>query len=152
MLPTGKDKDKTVDSEEYYQVTDHNGTYYLDAFEKGLESPKDAMSARILHVGSYKFVMLKYRKTDDSFAMIRYQIKDRTLKTYTLSKEATRAFLKKNYPDIKNIEISTCAVKTCMYDPGVSINNFDEKVYKVLTDIPDTEKFWTSSQQWQKMP
>jgi hypothetical protein len=140
---TGKDQDK-------YQVTDHQGTYYLDAFENGNKRPQDDLSARTLHIGNYVFLMVKVRISSTAIGLARYEVEDRKLKLYVLSKDKMRIFLKK-YPGVKNIKVSSGTTNS-IFDTGVTVKKLDEAVHKIISDIPDTKEFWSLSDQWRKVP
>ncbi len=127
-------------SQDYELVTERKGVYYIDEVKKGRKQPEDGMVAKTLYAGKYTFLMLKDPKSDINVGIARYKIKHRTLQFYALSTKAMSIFLKKKYPNVKNIQILKC--KKCFFNGSLVIHTLDKSVYTVLKNIPDTKKFW----------
>ncbi|MFH1157969.1 MAG: hypothetical protein V1721_03680 [Pseudomonadota bacterium] len=119
------------EDKEGYGIVDKGGTYQIDTLDEREKKEKSyvPMTARTLKAGSYTFLMIKESNKKE---VIRYKIEGDVIQKYSLAPEQLSAFLlKEKYPEAKNIVFGE-----------VHIENFDDEVYKILSEIPDTKKFW----------
>lgn len=124
------------------KVSQNGSMYRIDSLDPAERAKKDyqPVDAKTLKAGKYLLLMTKddNKKSGD---LVRYIVKGDTFLEYTLDPKATGAFLKKHYPNAKNIEHPVCK-KKCMFDE-VRVKKFDDEVYKILSGIPDTKEYWT---------
>lgn len=104
---------------------------------------------RTLHAGPYRFVMEKEDK-DISVVMFRYEIRNNSLVLYRDNPEAIEAFLKKSFPENKDIVVKN-------YGEGLNgkythITYFTDDVFRILSQIPNNETYWKESSKYERIP
>ena len=133
-----------------YHMVNKGGTYQIDSLDE--EDKKEEgyapIAARTLKVDGYTFLMAFLKEDDEKVpVLIRYKKKGDIIQQYSLKSKRMSAFLEKNYSKTKNIKKSECEGK-CWYDPGVRIEKFDDEVYKILSEIPNTKEFWHPAERY----
>ncbi len=94
--------------------------------------------AKTLKMGNYTFMMLKETKYKDKISgvLVRYAIKDHNIVVYEFDHAALAEFLKNKYPETE-VFYST---------PGkgsdITMRLFNDETFKILSDIPDTDRYW----------
>lgn len=135
------------------KITYRKGTMVIDSLDPQERRKKGyaPLFARQLKAGRYTYLMASTRQDDgrESSDLVRYHLKDHMLVEYSLSDREMIAFLKRKYPKAKNIGMPACKGE-CLTG-SVRIRVLDDEVFKILSDIPDTDKFWTRSDKWKKI-
>lgn len=142
---------KDPDDKEQYKIRVINraSTLHVDIIDRnGLEDPKGSMRIRNLKLGEYHVMMVKIQDKGDRwkpFSIVRYKLDGKRLYTYSLNAKSIKKFLAKNYPAEKGI-IASCEGK-CAYKDSTRIPRLDANIYKILSSIPDTKKYWELDKQ-----
>jgi hypothetical protein len=134
-------------------ITSNGDIYKIDSpneKERQRENYKPTY-ARTLQVGNYLFFMVGPRQGD----LLRYVVRGNALEIYTLNAHAMGVLLKRDYPDVKNIQIDECAICRTRskhdesYD-DVKIKLLDDEVFALLAKVPDTAAYWTQERRYTK--
>jgi hypothetical protein len=132
------------------EILAENGMYLFSDFDKSNESDDSKQDVgRTLKTGSYTYIMYGDKKAlingrlKKGF-LWRYKIAENKIVLYGLNTDQMVKFLKKKFPDEKNLEKKPCNVKEekCLFD-GLHVKKLDEEILRILADIPDTKEFWT---------
>lgn len=134
-----------------YNMINKGGTYQIDSLdeEDKKEEGYTPIAARILKVGGYTFLMAFMEGDKKGAVLIRYKKKGDIIQQYSLKSRITVTFIEEKYPEVKNIKKSECKGK-CWYHSYLRIKKFDKEVYKILSAIPDTEKFWLPAEKYHR--
>ncbi len=126
------------------------GTYRIDSLDEEERRKKDyaPMPARTLKAGRYTFLMVIDNEGKDknhaSRDLVRYEIQGDVFRDYSLDDDRMISFLKEKHPHAKNIGRPDCKdIGKCLR--FVRIGTLDDEAFKILSEIPDTKKFWTAS-------
>ncbi|MBL8712904.1 MAG: hypothetical protein JNM12_08390 [Alphaproteobacteria bacterium] len=138
------------DKEEYkIRVINRASTLHADIIDRsGLEDPKGSMRIRNLKLGAYHIMMVKTQDKGDRwkpFSIVRYKLDGKRLYTYSLNAKSMKKFVAKNYPAEKGI-IASCEGK-CANKDSTHIPHLNANIYKILSSIPDTRKYWKLDKQ-----
>lgn len=143
-----------IATREVMLVANQGGEYEINRFvENDLGKERGYASiARTLKVGGYTFLMQGSQKDfkDGRLVkggMIRYTIKGDRYSVYLLNDERMYALVRAKYPTVNNIEVTRSKEPNCKKDCisfSIKIHRLDDKVHKILSEIPDTAEFWRS--------
>lgn len=139
------------DDKEQYKIRVMNSasTLHVDVIDRhGLEEPQDQIRVKNLKLGDYHVMLVKKRDKGDQwkpFSVVRYKLDGKQLHTYNLNAKNMQKFLAKNYPAERNVTAS-CKGK-CDYKDSTRISRLNTNVYKILSSIPDTDKYWERDKQ-----
>jgi hypothetical protein len=134
-----------------FDVTDKSGAYQIDSLDEEERKKPDyvPLIAKTLTAGPYTFLMVREEKKKDG-DILRYKVEGDTFQEYALKPEPMAMLLKEKYPDVKNIERPECK-ENCWFD-GVRIETLDDEVFKILSEIPDTEEYWNATEKYRRRP
>jgi len=121
----------------------------LDTAEK-MKADYKPMTLRTLAAGDFKFLMVREegKTTGD---IVRYSIDKGVFHQSTPKPAKTGDLLKEKYPAAQNISRPPCDPGNCMFDT-IKIKTLDEETVKILSEIPDTEEYWTTEGRYKKRP
>jgi hypothetical protein len=137
-----KKKNKTVT----VQVTDSGGAYLIKLVENGKEKDQDGpLVGRTLNAGKYKYIL--YGSESDNkkrtATLLRYAVKNGMFITYDLKPDSFLKLLHDKYPKVAEIRRSGCDGRI-ICEP-IEIGTLNADVFKILSEIPDTRKYWKAS-------
>ena len=152
------------------KVVNDNGAYKIDSLIKEERQKKDyePQIGRILKIGRYEFLMIGLRSSVQdgrlkSGEINRFIYTDGKIIPYNLNAKKMSAFLNTVYPSVKNI-VAGCAELKPVADPNTNqllaekskheckffntrILKFDSDVFKIISEIPDTEEYWSGPEE-----
>jgi len=121
------------------RVTERNGALEEAFTVDGKPSPEAPFYAKTLAVGGYQMVIVGPRKG----FIERYKVSPQTLQLCAFDHLYLAPFVKTNYPRTFNLEVVQGEVK---------VNLFDDEVYRIVSNIPDTEEYWDCDVRSERVP
>lgn len=140
-------KGKDIEIEEYI------GGKKVDDSKSNMDNQQSPL--RTLQVGPHRFILEKSTK-DPSMVMFRYTIRQNKLTIYNDIPEAVQAFLKKNFPQAKDIIVKSYGEALNEGDESgekyTEIVHFTDDVFHILSQIPEGESYWKESSKYERIP
>jgi hypothetical protein len=134
------------------RIVNKKGTYRIDSLDPKDRRDKDytPMFAKSLVVGPYTFLMTSTGAVEKSDRnIVRYALNKGQLTEYSLSDDAMASYLRWHHPFARNILVTGCKEKCLLH--SVKIKVFDDEVFKILSEIPNTAEFWSVADAWRKV-
>lgn len=124
-------------------VRDENFVYRI---EQKPMSPGEKLEplypVKTLRIGSYDFLVSGPQRG----GLVRYTMEDNSVVTYTLNLDAFMAFVKDNYPKETNFKRNSVGNSSFL-----KITELTENAFKILSEIPDTEEYWSADGKYKRM-
>ena len=115
--------------------------YEMVVRDNGGKRPDARYPVKTLDVGRYHFLLTGRTKG----FMERYSISGRTLLICQQFGPEMVEFLQARYPDARSVH------KNQAEGDYLVIDTFDDEAFKVLSNIPDEEKYWVCDQKWERV-
>jgi hypothetical protein len=143
---------------EIWAISVHAGEYRIDALNDKTKNAKGYKPylARTLKIGSYTFFMTDPASMDarpDAKAsnLWRYTAAKDKLTLYALRGAPMEDFLKKAYREKKNKNIEVQGQGGKPDQAYVKIWKLDEKVFRLLAQVPDNETYWAPGKEYKRV-
>jgi len=144
-----------------YAFTLKDGAYSIDSYVKGQRDESGPLyPVKTLEIGKYKFLA----NGPDQGVIIRYAVEGDGVVWYVLNPKHAWEFIQKKFPDTDSFYLDKAddeddpdAPKSPKGAKGddddvLRIRHFDDTVFMILAQIPDTEYFWEPDTAIQKVP
>jgi hypothetical protein len=138
---TGPDQWRFIDDTSQYQLQSWITEYGI----------YETIPTKTLVVGRYNYLLISENGQPGGH-ICRYTFVNRVLTIYTLNDKPALSWLRKKYPLTTNIGADNFG----KYDPGVvkmifiHVKSFDQTVFQILSDIPDSEDYWSVASRYQQ--
>jgi len=136
-----------------YNVAEKGCAYQIDSLDEEIRKDKNyvPIAAKTINVGSYTFLMAFLERKKKATVLIRYKKEDDIIQQYSLKYGKMSAFIEEKYFKVKNIKKDNKCGEKCRYASGIRIRKLDKKVYKILSEIPDTRDFWIPDEKYYRL-
>lgn len=147
------DEVRIIDKSKDIVVEEYMGGKKVDDSKSNVDNQQSPL--RTLQVGPHRFILEKSTK-DPSMVMFRYTISQNKLTVYNDIPETIQVFLKKNFPQAKDIVVKSYGESLNEGDESgekyTQIIHFTDDVFRILSQIPEDESYWKESSKYEKLP
>lgn len=124
------------------RFTEKNGAYEVAAWHKGEKTDDPLYPVKSLDAGPYHFIASGPKNGD----IVRYKIEKGVLKIYVPKHQPMLDYIRDNYQEAENIGNDDSEGET------VKIKVFDDEVFDILSNVPDSDAYWAYETEYRKVP